>query len=403
MDNLILSDGIIITPFKKINDKILFIKNGKIEKIVGCTEFSNYPKNYTDGYKQIKLDGDYISPGFIDIHTHGANGVDVVRDRIDPMAEFKVKHGTTGFLPTLWTGEFDQMIKACRRINDFMNNQSSGSKVLGINSEGPYLNPHLGVQRSDLVKTPKYEDYSRLIKAGNGNIRIMTVAPELEGALDLIKYLRLNNIIVSLGHSNIKIEKISEAVDLGITSITHLFNAMGDAVSVERGVKAVGIQEELLIYDHLMCEVMSDKNGVHVKPTLIKIILRCKGIQNIILITDSMSMTGCPPGVYPLQDGREGVLKEGEDIVRVLENNDIAGSAMTMNKVIKNFINHTGVKIEQAIQMATFNPAKVINLSHKKGEIKVGMDADIAVFNKEFEVKLTIVEGKISHNSLFSN
>lgn len=400
MDNLIIKDGIIITPFKKLNDKVLFIRDGKIEKIIGSIEFDSYPENYIRGYRQINVGGDYISPGFIDIHTHGANGVDAVKDRIEPMAEFKVKNGTTGFLPTLWTGEFNQMIKACKRINDYMKIQNSGSKVLGINLEGPYLSPYLGVQRSDLVKTPQYEDYSRLIKAGNGNIKIMTLAPELEGCLDLIKYLRLNNIVVSLGHSDIGIKKMYEAIDLGITMVTHLFNAMGCSISTDKGVKATGIQEELLMHDDLMCEVISDELGVHVNPTLIKIILRCKGVQNIMLITDSAFMTGYPPGVYTLQDGRKAILKEGDDTVRILENNDLLGSVMTMNMAVKNFINHTGVKIEQAVQMATFNPARVINLSHKKGEIKEGMDADITVFNEKFEIKLTIVEGEIRYDNL---
>jgi N-acetylglucosamine-6-phosphate deacetylase len=399
VENLIIKNGIIITPFKKLCGRILFIKNGKIEKIINNIEFEGYPKNCLREYKQINVNGDYVSPGFIDIHTHGANGVDLVKDYVGPMAEFKIRSGTTGFLATLWTGEFSQMIKACQRIADYIKNQSCGSKVLGINLEGPYLNPNLGVQRRDLVKTPVNEDYVRLIEAGNGNIKIMTVAPELDGAIGMIKYLRTNDIVVSLGHSDIKLEKLDEAINSGIGLVTHLFNALGDSIVKDKGVKPVGIQEKLLIYDNLMCELIADKDGVHVNPILIKIILKCKGIQNIVLITDSVSMTGYPPGIYVLQDGRKSALKEGEDTVRILGNNDLCGSVMTMNLAVKNFIKHTGVNIEQAVQMATFNPSKVINLSHKKGEIKEGMDADITVFDEDFKIKLTIVEGLIRYDN----
>ena len=400
INNIILKNGIIITPFEKLREKVLFISDKKIEKIVGLNEFESYPENYIDKYRQIDVGGCYISPGFIDIHTHGANGVDANNDIIGPMAEFVVKNGATGFLPTIWTGEFEQMIQACKRINDYMQYQNSGSNVLGINIEGPYLNPNLGAQRSDLVKKPDYRDYNRLIKAGKGSVKIMTIAPELEGAFDLIKYLRANNITVSIGHSDIEIEKMHEALGLGITLVTHLFNAMGDPQPADKGVKATGIQEELMIAENLMCELISDKSGVHVNSTLIKIILKCKGVKNIVLITDSAVMAGLPPGVYLLQDGRKGVLKNGDDVVRILGDNTIFGSVMTINMAIKNFINHTGVKIEEAVQMATYNPAKVINLSHRKGWIKERMDADITAFNNDLDITLTMVEGEIRYFNL---
>lgn len=399
MKDLILTNGIIITPFEKIQNRVLFLKGGKIEKLISAEEFEYYDESYISDYEIIDAGNNFIAPGFIDIHTHGANDADAVKDPIDQMAEFKVKHGTTGFLPTLWTAEFDWMVDACKKINDFMKAQSKGSKVLGINSEGPYLNPELGAQKKELVRTPEYKDYRRLIEASDGNLIVMTVAPELEGALELIKYLRQNNVIVSIGHTDIKIDKMHEALDRGITLVTHLLNAMGDSIQVDAGVKALGIQEELLICDQLMCEVLSDKKGVHVKPTLLKIILRCKGVENIVLITDSMNMTGFPPGTYSLQDGRKAIIKDGEDTVR-LENGGLAGSVMTMDRAIGNFINHTGVRLEDAVRMATFNPAKAINFSDRKGEIKEGMDADIAVFDDDIDVKLTIVEGEIRYNKL---
>ncbi len=398
MDACIIK-GTIMTPFEILEDRALFIKNGKIEKISSYKEYKNYPGEYLKDYKVIDAGSNLIGPGFIDIHTHGANDVDAVKDPVDPMAEFKAKHGTTSFFPTLWTAEFERMIAGCSRISDYIKVQKKGSRVIGINSEGPYLNPDFGAQKRELVRDPVPADYKKLVEAAGGNLKIMTVAPELKGALDLIKYLRSENIVVSIGHTDISIPDMHEAIDLGITLVTHLFNAMGDSIQYDRGTKALGIQEELLICDDLVCEILSDRNGIHVKPTLQNIALRCKGIDNIVLITDSMNMAGFSPGTYPLQDGREVTFKEGEDTLR-LDNGDLAGSIMTMDKAVKNIISHTGCSLEQAVQMGSYNPSRVMGLSNKKGEIKTGMDADIIIFDEDINIKMTIIEGNVEYNDL---
>ena len=270
---------------------------------------------------------------------------------------------------------------------------------MGINSEGPYLNQEFGAQKKELVRDPDPVDYKRLVAAANGNLKIMTLAPELKGALDLIKYLRAENIIVSIGHTDVSIPDMYKAIDLGITLVTHLFNAMGDSIQYDKGTKALGIQEEILICEDLICELMSDRNGIHVKPTLQKIALRCKGVDNIVLITDSMNMTGFPPGIYELQDGRKATIEEGGDTVR-LANGDLAGSVMTMDIAVKNISRHTGCTLGQAIQMASHNPAKVMGLSHRKGEIKAGMDADIIIFDKDINIKMAMVEGSLEYSNL---
>ena len=399
MKDLILKNGIILTPFDELKNKALFLKGGKVYKLISEAEYKHLENDYLDNYEIIDAKGNYISPGFIDIHIHGANNADAVRDSVEPMADFLIKYGVTGFLPTLWTAEFENMVKACKRISNFIKDQKRGAKVLGINSEGPYLNKDYGAQRPELVKMPEFKDYSRLVEASDGNLRIMTVAPELDNAYELIKYLRQNNIAISIGHTDIKLDKLHEALNLGISLITHIFNAMGGVIITEKGVKPISIQEELLICDDLMSEVMCDKNAVHVNKTLLRILIRCKGIKNIILITDSMNMTGSPPGRYYLQDGRGVILKNGEDIIR-LEDGPLAGSVMTMNNAIHNMISHSGISLKDAVMMATSNPAKLLKLSYRKGEIKEGMDADIAVFDNLMDIKLTIVEGEIGYNNL---
>lgn len=394
MKNLILKNGIILTPFKELRDKVLFLKDRKIYKLVSRSEYNNYSKDYLSNFEIIDAGGKYISPGFIDIHTHGANGVDVVINPIEPMADFAVKNGVTSFLPTIWTSEFENMVNACIKIGDFIKSQKNGARVLGINSEGPYLNADYGCQKRELVKIPQSKDYQRLLGACNGNLKIMTVAPELENSDELIKYLRQNDVTVSIGHTDIKPDELHKALNLGIDLVTHIFNAMGAAGIREKGVKPAGIAEELLVCDEIMTEVVCDASAFHVNPTLLKILVRCKGIENIILITDSMSMTGMPPGKYFFQDGRGALIKDGEDVAR-LENGLLAGSIMTLNKAIKNIIDYTGISLKDAVMMASSNPARILKMSNKKGEIKEGMDADILILDKNLNIFLTIVEGEI--------
>ena len=205
--------------------------------------------------------------------------------------------------------------------------------------------------------------------------------------------------MVSIGHTDIKLERLHEAFSLGIGLITHIFNAMGESFVIEKGIKPAGIQEELLICDDLMCEVMCDKKAVHVSPALLKVLLRCKGVNNIILITDSMNMTGNPPGKYYFHDGRAAFIFEDDDVVR-LGNGSLAGSIMTINNTILNMIKHTGIGLKEALQMVTSNPAKALKISNLKGEIREGMDADIVVFNNEIMIFMTIAEGKIVYNIL---
>jgi len=391
--------GRVISPDRILDKRAVFIKDSQIQKIAGPVEFGSYPDEYLAGYNIIDAGENLIAPGFIDIHTHGANDADAVKDPVGPMAELKARHGTTSFLPTLWTAEFDRMVEACSRIKDFIDNQKKGARALGINSEGPYLNPDFGAQKRELVKDPDPSDYKRLVKASGGWLKIMTVAPELKGASGLIKYLRTEDVTVSIGHTDIGVPEMQRALDLGITLVTHLFNAMGDSIQYDRGTKPVGIQEELLVRGGLMCELVSDRHGIHVKPVLIDIAYRCLGAGNIILITDSMNMTGFPPGIYPLQDGRKVTLEEGEDTLR-LENGDLAGSVMTMDSAVKNFLDHTGCGICQAVRMASTNPAEVLGLSHRKGRIKPGMDADLAVFDENIGIKMTMVQGRIEYKNL---
>ncbi len=399
-ENLILQNGIILTPFEELHNSVLFLKDGKIEKIVYDTEFKSNKKFYYGKYKIIDINNNYMSPGFIDIHTHGVNNVDATKGPYEAMSEFIVKYGTTGFLPTFWNANISDLIDACKNISRFIKNQKKGSKVLGINSEGPYLNPKFGAQDPINSIIPRFNDYNKLLAASEGNLKLMTVAPEIKGAEELIKYLRLNDVTIAICYTEMTVNQLYKSIDMGVSHIGHIFNGFGESTTLDRGTKPYGLQEELLVCDNLMSEVLADKVGAHVHPVWLKIILRCKGIENIILITDSRDINGNPPGTYTMGDGFDAIIKKDEDIVRLVDDGGLAGCIMTMNGAINNMIKHTGINLKDAIRMATFNPARAIKISNRKGEIKAGMDADIAVFNKNIDIKLTIVNGLIEYYNL---
>jgi N-acetylglucosamine-6-phosphate deacetylase len=391
---IILKNGIILTPFKELYGKVLFLKNEKIDKIISDEELSFYGKEKLSGYKIIDVNNCYISPGFIDIHIHGANNIDAAHGPYGPMSEFLIKYGTTGFLPTFWNADIKMLIEASDKITRFMKTGYFGARILGINSEGPYLNPRYGAQVAERALIPEFMDYSRLIEACSGNLKIMTVAPEVKSSAELISYLRLNDVKVALNYTDIGIEELEDAINLGVSHIDHIFDGFGISTQKEKGVRPRDLQEELLIHDELMAEVIADRNGVHVHPALLKILVRCKGVQNIILITDSRDIAGNPPGKYLMNDGYFALIRDGEDVVR-LENGTLAGCIMTMNEAIQNMLKHTGIGLADAVRMATYNPAKAINISNIKGEIKVGMDADVVVFNGNININLAIIGGEI--------
>jgi len=393
-DRLIIKNGVLVTPFERLPQKVLFLRNGIIERIINNSEFEYYPREIKEKYRVIDAGGNYISPGFIDIHCHGAVNIDAATGPYQPWADYNLRHGTTGFLPTFWNMKLETLIKACARISRFMKEQESGSRVLGINSEGPYINPELGAQSKQNAIIPRYEDYSRIIEASGGNLKIMTVSSEVEGYEELVKYLRLHGVLVALGYCSASTPRIERELELGLTHIDHIFDCFSGPGPVERGVKAAGIEEDLLVCDQLMAEVIADKKGVHVAPAWLKILVRCKGVENIILVSDSRDIAGNPPGEYILQDGLKAYIEEGRDVVR-LASGDLAGCAMSMNEAVKNMVSHTGISLEESVMMATHNPAKALGISHKKGELKQGMDADLAIFDKDLDIKMVIQGGRM--------
>lgn len=379
-------------------EKILIIgkvitKNGIIDE--GCVGIEGnkiiYVGKYNKCYnfsKILDFNNDFISPGFIDIHIHGAYGRDIIEGEesaIETISSFIASKGTTGFLPTILTAPLEDMINSLYSIEKYIENKEKeikGAKILGINIEGPFLNKkYKGAQREDCILLPNFEILKKLT---TNNVKLMTLAPEVEGCCEIIKYLNNMGIKISAGHTDAMSSDMEKAISLGLSHITHLFNGMRPLHHREPGIIGVA-----LINNNISVEIIAD--GIHLSPYILKLVGMIKPKEKIILITDSMMATGLSDGEYKLAEQRVFV-KDGK---ATLSDGTIAGSTLTLNMAVKNMVEKGGFKIEDAVFMASYSPSLLLGLEDRKGSLEIGKDADITIFDDNFNVKMTIVEGKV--------
>ena len=350
----------------------------------------------------LDLGGRYLCPGLIDIHTHGALGVDYshLGDDIATATEFLARHGVTAFLPTPGQPPYEDIVANVAALRAAAEDPPPGARIVGINFEGPYLNPKHGSRRENVL-LPTPEQYRAMIEAAGPLARIMTVAPELEGARELIRYLNERGIIPSIGHSEAALEDLEFAVHCGARLATHMFCAMGQPEHERKGIKPVGIEEHLLDMDEITAEVIADERGIHVAPHFLKALVEAKGRNRVILITDSIRMTGMSEDEYEGADGRTFV--HDGDLRIVKSTGDVSGSLMTLDRAVANMMRHTGVSLRDAVYMASLTPARLLRIDDRKGSIAVGMDADLIAVDEEMQVFLTLVAGEVAWDGLGSS
>jgi N-acetylglucosamine-6-phosphate deacetylase len=376
-------NGKIITPNNVLHNKIIFF-NEKIEAIVdenqfkeqiGCGKFENI--------EIIDAQENYVSPGFIDIHIHGSAGHDTMDGAVEDIkgiSEAIVKNGVTGFLPTTMTMSKENIYKALDNIKCCMNLSFQGAKILGAHLEGPFINEkYKGAQKKDYIIPPDYDFVERF----KDIIKIVTLAPEEDKDFNFIRQVKENtNIILSIGHTNATYEEAMEAIEKGVSSATHTFNAMTPFNHRNPGV--VGA----IFNSDIYCELIADT--IHVHPGVFHTLSKIKGKDRLILITDSMRASCLKDGISEL--GGQKVIVENNSAR--LEDGTLAGSVLTLNKAVKNYIENTELKIYEVVNMASLNPAKNLGIDSKVGSIEVGKDADIIIFNSDFNIKQTIINGK---------
>jgi len=402
---VVLLNGKLITPFREIEKGFVLIGEDLIEKIGTMDEII-----IPEGSKIIDVQGLYISPGFIDSHLHGAFGGSVMsatEKDLRLMAQGLVKCGTTSFIPTTLSAPWEKVVKAVDCISQTMKKDLQGARILGIHIEGPYISlEQKGAQNPEHIYPPNPEQYIPLLDKYPNILRI-TAAPEIPGGLELGQELKRRNIVAAIGHSNATYPQVLQAVENGYSHVTHMFSAMSGIQRI-KGYRISGVIESTLLLDELTTELIAD--GHHLPPSLMKLVLHCKGIGKVCLVTDSMQAAGLGPGKYEL-GGLEVIVEseipeefeiqtqENNYVAKLIDRSAFASSVSTMDKLIKNMVKQGDLSIRQAVQLATYNVAKIHYLENKIGILAENKKADITVFDEGINVKMSIVEGKVVYES----
>lgn len=330
-----------------------------------------------------------VLPGFIDEHIHGAGGADISNcsfEVLKQVAKTLAKSGTTSFLATTVSQTKEGIEKTVAQVYEYMQyDEKDGSEILGVHLEGPFLSKtYKGGMVKENLCLPDISMFNQWYKASGKSVKMVTLAPELCGAEELIKHLKSFGIIVSVGHSAATFSEVSRARAYGATCITHTYNAQSPLHHRE-----IGVVGSALLCDDLACELIADT--VHVSVPAMQILVKNKPNDKIILITDSLIAQGLPKGEY--NGGNQAIVVDGTCCR--LRDGTLAGTVIPMNGMLRNMVTKVGVEFSQAVDYATINPAKNLKIDYRKGSVSIGKDADFCVLKSDFEVYMTIRGGEI--------
>ncbi len=357
----------------------------KIEKISRCAD-----KNA----EVIELPDDAIVlPGFVDQHIHGAGGSDGMDGTVEDIAIIAktiAAEGTTSFLVTTMTQSPENITKALAAVKTYREtDKGNGARVVGVHLEGPFIAAaHKGAQPLEYVKAPDIETFDNYNAASGNCIRIVTLAPEVDGAAEFIKHLSSQGIVASIGHTGAKYPDIEKAVSLGASNVTHTYNAQ--TALHHREIGTVG---SAMLIDELNCEMIADT--IHVSVPAMRLLVKNKPADKLTLITDAMRAKGIPDGVSEL-GGQTVYVKNGE---ARLADGTLAGSVLRMNRAVQNLVEKVGVPFTQAVDCATLNPAKNLGIDSEVGSIAVGKRADFTVINANYDVLMTVRGGEVIYKA----
>lgn len=381
-----LSASLLYTPTAVIERPLVMCEDGRIVEIA-----SRAAKPVPTNARLVDLGDAVLAPGFIDIHIHGGAGHDVMEDdsaSLPAVETLIARHGVTAYFPTTVTAPLDHTLAALERLACAIEAPAARdtpprARPLGIHLEGPFIShAKRGVHPAQDLLAPSLAKFERFWQAARGHIRMMTIAPELEGAAEVIAEAARRGVCVSLGHSDADMAATRAGVAAGARHATHTFNAMRPLDHREPGILG-----EVLTDPRLSADIIAD--GIHVHPAIVKLFLMAKGQVDAILITDAISATGMPDGRYYL-GSFEVEVKNG----RCMAGGKLAGSVLTMDRAVRNVMRFAGWELQPAIRLATENPARVAGLP-KRGKLEAGCDADLVVLSPSGEVRQTIVAGAI--------
>ncbi len=384
---LILSGGTVYTPLQELPDTSVAVAGGRIARVASgetCAELGGAAET-------IDVTGCIVCPGFIDVHVHGALGSSFRSSRAEDIlkvTEYRATTGTTGLMATIGTSAWDDTLGALKAVVQAAA-APVGSRLLGVHMEGPYLSPDQpGAMSIPLMRAPSVDEVAALQDTAQGMIKSMTLAPEREGGLALAEYLASNDIIPAIGHSDATFAEVAAAVRSGVCQSTHTFNAMRPLHHRDPGT--VG---GILAHPQITAELIGD--GAHVDPEAGKLLITAKGWERVALVTDGVEFAGLPPGRYERANGTTITVSE---VLGTRDDGTITGSASSMNRNVRVYA-EAGVPLSHVLAMASFVPARQLGLSGRKGVIRPGADADLAVLTQDFRVMLTVIGGEIVYRA----
>ncbi|SHN32370.1 N-acetylglucosamine-6-phosphate deacetylase [Cyclobacterium lianum] len=386
-------NGNVITPHEILFNTAVLIRNGSIEEICRDNEVR-------EGAQIIDARGQYVSPGFIDIHVHGGAGHDFMdgeKDGFLEIARLHARHGTTAMVPTSLTSGKDQLIALLKTYGEAEKDNTDGAAFLGLHLEGPYFAMNQrGAQDPRYIRDPDPAEYEEILKYAHLIAR-WSAAPERAGAMEFGRRLREKGVLAAMAHTDAVYEQVLEAIASGYTLSTHLYSGMS-GVSRKNAFRYAGVIESSLLLDEIDVEIIAD--GVHLPAPLLKLIYKVKGPEKIALITDAMRGAGMPEGESILGHKDDGLKVIIEDAVAKLpDRSSFAGSVATADRLVRTMLRTADVPLLEAIKMMSQTPARIMGQQHKKGAIRKGMDADIVLFDNDIQVSLTMVGGKVVYRT----
>src|SRR5262245_5899950 len=392
-NRLAIIGGAFVTANEVIENGVLLCEDGRI-KAVGSPSAIG-PEL---GSQCINARGRVVMPGFIDTHFHGSGGGDVMANGTEGIIRISralPKFGTTGFLATTIAARHEELMRA---VEDTITAEANGpfandlfaAEVLGLHIEGPYMNPKFkGAQPEWGIRDPNFDECDQLLDAAAGRIKIMTIAPELPGGLEMIRMLAGAGVAPSVGHSDADYDTALAAIEAGATRATHLFNAMSGVHHRKPGLAAAVLNEP-----GICAEMICD--GVHVTPRMVALAWKAKGRDGMTLVTDATAAQGVGDGVFTLGDFQ---IQVRGPLCTLMDGVTIAGSVLTMNRAVGNAIAFTGMNLIDAARTAALAPAEVCGVADRKGSIELGKDADLAILNPDFSVSHTIRAGVVVYQA----
>ena len=371
-DRIILPDGLF--------SGYIYFKNDRITDVSA----SNCPVS-----QEYDATGYYVSPGFIDIHTHGGGGnpFEGSVDEIIAGCNFHLKHGTTAICPTVSAAEFSSMARSVENIRQAMADPRVRGTILGAHLEGPYLSTkQTGAQCADFITAPRRDDYLPLLEKYADVIARWSYAPENDTGEDFVKALKRYGVVASAGHTDAIYDDILRAMESGCCLITHLYSCTS-TITRDHGFRRLGVIETAYLLKDLFVEIICD--GKHLPPELIRLIYQIKGADRIALVTDSLSLAGTDQ-THGFMQSTEFIIEDG--VCKLMDRSAFAGSIATADRLVRVAAREAGIPLTDAVKMITATPAKIMNLPHK-GQIAAGMDADFVVFDENIQIKNVFANG----------